>query len=476
MAFLAKLEQVNVRRGGRLVLHDLDWVLDAGQHTAIFGGNGAGKSSLLRLLIGELRPLPGGTVTWRIDGRETTSPIVPRQRFAMVSPEGQLRYFNDTWQQPVHDAIAAGLFAERFLHQRLSDEQQQRVAETIALLDLERLADRAPETLSQGELRRVMVARAMVSQPAALLLDELGAGLDPAGREQLMLALTRIGQTGTTLVCAAHRAEDLPDCVKHAIRLANGQIVSRTAHLPARPKTTVTHTDGVGDGSPLVELRGTPGYLDGVQILHDLTWTVRAGEHWRVYGPNGCGKSTLLRLLYADIPAAFSPTVTWFGHPRRPPIWELRTRLGFLSERQHSQHDVSRPLHEVVASGLFHTVGLPRDLTSGEQHLVASWLDRLGLSEIQDRRLGLVSFGQARRAMLARAVIGRPALLLLDEALDGLDAESHERMVVILSELASNGTTIVQVTHLDADRLPMIRRRLTLAEGRIVDVGDEPGA
>lgn len=474
MSWLARLERVDVRRGGRLALRELDWTLETGGHTAVCGGNGAGKSSLLRLLLGELRPLPGGRVAWRIDGRETTSPIVPRQRFAMVSPEGQLRYFSHTWTQPVHEAIAAGLFAERFLHQRLSDAQRQRVAETIDLLGLGHLADRAPETLSQGELRRVMVARAMVAEPAALLLDELGAGLDAAGRELLTAALDRIAESGTTLVCAAHRAEDLPSCVRHAIRLSDGRIVSETAHLPARPQTEAPVLDGVGDGSPLVELRGTPAYLDGVEILHGLTWTVRAGEHWRVCGPNGCGKSTLLRLLYADIPAAFSPTVTWFGHLRRPPIWELRKRLGYLSERLHSQHDPSRPLRDVAASGLFQTVGLPRELTSAEQALAESWLARLGLDDLAERRLGLVSFGQARRAMLARAVIGRPKLLLLDEALDGLDAESHERMVEILRELAADGTTIVQVTHLDADVLPMVRRRLTLADGRIVQVGDEP--
>jgi len=127
-----------------------------------------------------------------------------------------------------------------------------------------------------------------------------------------------------------------------------------------------------------------------------------------------------------------------------------------------------------VASGLFQTVGLPRELTAEELSRVAAWLDRLGLGDLADRRLGLVSFGQARRALLARAVIGRPALLLLDEALDGLDAESHERTVEILGELAAQGTTIVQVTHLDADRLPMIRRRLTLEAGRIAAVGDDP--
>jgi len=474
MAWLVRLEQVSVRRGGRLALRALDWSVAVGEHTAILGGNGAGKSSLLRLLNGELRPLPGGAVTWWIDGRATTSPIVSRHRFAMVSPEGQLRYFNDTWTQPVADAIAAGLFAERFLHQRLSEQQRQQVADAIALLDLGHLADRAPETLSQGELRRAMVARAMVAKPAALLLDELGAGLDPVGREGLMHALERLGQAGTTLVCAAHRPADLPPCVQHAIRLADGRIVARSAHFTVRTPAALPAVDGVVDGSPLVELRGTAAHLGGVRILDGLTWTLRAGEHWRVYGPNGCGKSTLLRLLYGDIPAAFSPTVTWFGHPHRPPIWELRKRLGYLSERLHSQHDPSRSLAEVVASGLFQTVGLPRELTAEELSRVAAWLDRLGLGDLADRRLGLVSFGQARRALLARAVIGRPALLLLDEALDGLDAESHERTVEILGELAAQGTTIVQVTHLDADRLPMIRRRLTLEAGRIAAVGDDP--
>jgi len=339
MAWLVRLEQVSVRRGGRLALRALDWSVAVGEHTAILGGNGAGKSSLLRLLNGELRPLPGGAVTWWIDGRATTSPIVSRHRFAMVSPEGQLRYFNDTWTQPVADAIAAGLFAERFLHQRLSEQQRQQVADAIALLDLGHLADRAPETLSQGELRRAMVARAMVAKPAALLLDELGAGLDPVGREGLMHALERLGQAGTTLVCAAHRPADLPPCVQHAIRLADGRIVARSAHFTVRTPAALPAVDGVVDGSPLVELRGTAAHLGGVRILDGLTWTLRAGEHWRVYGPNGCGKSTLLRLLYGDIPAAFSPTVTWFGHPHRPPIWELRKRLGYSASGLHSQHD-----------------------------------------------------------------------------------------------------------------------------------------
>lgn len=465
---LVQLADLNVDLAGRRILHDLNWRLPRGEHWALVGPNGSGKSSLLRLIRGELVPRSGGRRTWHLNGHTTASAIVARERIALVSAEAQNRYGRDTWGQSVRDAVAAGLRGERFLYGDITTDEAARVEEVVARVDLSDLAERRPGTLSQGELRRMMIAQALVSRPEVLLLDEITSGLDAASRDRLRELLDDLS-TDVTLVCAAHRPEDLPSCVGRAARLQDGRIIwtGPAAELSLRRRqAAMTRPAAVAE--PLVEIRGADLIVDGQTLLHDLTWTIHAGEHWRVVGPNGAGKSTLLRLLYADLRPALGGSITWFGRPGLVPVWDIRAGIGYVTDRVQIEYDGSETVEDVVGSGFRHGVGLFQPLTPPQRERVAAAMVDWRLEPLRGRRFGHLSQGQARRVLLARALVHRPRLLLLDEALDGLDPAAADELGERLAGLAAEGLTLVQVTHHDADRVPVAHRVLRLDRGRAV--------
>ncbi|MCC7492783.1 MAG: ATP-binding cassette domain-containing protein [Fimbriimonadaceae bacterium] len=461
---LIEVTRLDLRRGGRTVLRELTWRLERGRHWAILGGNGAGKSSFLAALRGDLRPAPGaGSVTWWLAGQPTTMPALARPRVALVAAERQQQLGREEWAQSGRELVAAGLFGERFLYRPPTAAQWQRVDRLLAELALTDLAARDPRTLSQGETRRLLLAQALVAEPAVLLLDEPVAGLAAAARRELLALLDRAAARAS-LVCAAHRAEDLPACLTDVARIVDGRLVP--AALP-RAVPTPPRAPDAAPGEPLLELAGVTVCLHWQPVLHDLQWTVRRGEQWRVTGGNGAGKSTLLRLLHAELWPALGGQMRWFGRPRWP-VWELRRRIGYLSPDLQTRYDGGESVAAVVGSGFTASVGLVRQLTAVEQQQVDQALATWDLAALRQRPLYQLSNGQARRALLARALVGRPELLLLDEALDGLDAATLALAHRELLAAAAAGATLVQVSHHDGDLVPLATQELTLAAGRIV--------
>jgi len=158
---LIELEHVNVDLNGVRVLHDITWSLEAGRHWAVLGANGAGKSTFLRLLRGEIWPAPvdGGVRRYCLDDKATESPIGVRLKIALVSAEQQTRYMRTDWQLKVWQVVFTGLFDGDLVYHHPTDEQLAQVRTTLTALDIAALWDADFHKLSQGQLRRVLIAR-----------------------------------------------------------------------------------------------------------------------------------------------------------------------------------------------------------------------------------------------------------------------------------------------------------------------------
>ncbi|MEQ2007493.1 MAG: ATP-binding cassette domain-containing protein, partial [Limisphaerales bacterium] len=223
---LVQLDDVSVSLAGKRILHGVNWRWQPGESWAVLGANGSGKSTFLRLVAGELHPDPvgGGRRTYGLNGELSTSAVGVREQIAFVSPEQQERYMNIEWIRTGRDVLLTGFHQTDYLYQRLTTEQKS-AAETLAEeLRLGPLLRRDVQTLSQGEFRRVLIARALLGRPRVLLLDEFTDGLDAATRDALLAAVQRAAEKGTSVLLATHREDELLPALRRRLVLEEGRV------------------------------------------------------------------------------------------------------------------------------------------------------------------------------------------------------------------------------------------------------------
>ncbi len=217
---LFALSGVSVKVEGREVLRGIDLALRDGERIAVLGPNGAGKSTLLRLLAGEEQPATG---TIRRLGLDRAGPDDLRGRVGLVSPELQARHRFDAEGEAV---VLSGFRGTIGLSADPASGERAAAAAAMARLGVAHLARRHLLSLSYGELRKLLLARALAPEPAALLLDEPLAGLDPASREWVQGAVEEACGRGTALVAVTHHEDELPRGVRRAARLEGGAIAA----------------------------------------------------------------------------------------------------------------------------------------------------------------------------------------------------------------------------------------------------------
>ncbi|HEX7916852.1 ABC transporter ATP-binding protein [Rudaea sp.] len=227
---LLELDDARLMRGGNEVLRGLTLRIVPGQHTAIVGPNGAGKSSLVRMIHRDDYPLAhdDGTPPMRILGRTRWDVFELRKHLGIVSGDLQQRLIDEDLVDGL-DAVVSGFFASHVLSFNHAVTNAMRSAAKTALdrLGAAHLAHRRFATLSTGEARRVLIARALVHHPGALLLDEPTAGLDFVAQRTLLESLRGLAQGGTTVVLVTHHLEEILPEIDHVILLCEGRVFAQ---------------------------------------------------------------------------------------------------------------------------------------------------------------------------------------------------------------------------------------------------------
>jgi len=223
-----------------------------------------------------------------------------------------------------------------------------------------------------------------------------------------------------------------------------------------------------------LELQSIEAYLGPRPVFSNLSLTLHLGEQTVILGPNGSGKSSLIKLLSREIYPVVKPG-SWlriFGE-ERVNLWDLRARIGLVSADLQANYGANVVAQEVVLSGFFGSVGLGRSQRASERQRERSHelLDQLDLAPLADRPFGQLSDGQKRRLLLARALVHRPEVLVLDEPTNGLDLKAKHQLLRVLRQLAQAGTTLLLVTHQIEAIIPEIQRCVLLREGQLVSQG-----
>jgi molybdate transport system ATP-binding protein len=207
------------------VLRKVDWTLGAGEHWAVLGRNGSGKSTLLRLLHGDLSPALGGVV--ERSGFPPGTPIEDFKRtVGLLSPELQSDHAREDLS--VEEIVMSGRHASIGLNEAPSAADRRAARRTLGFFGLGDFATRRPRELSYGQMRRVLLARAMVNDPALLLLDEPCTGLDTATRAVVLAHLERLARDGVRIVMATHHAADLIPSINRICQLRGGTVTVST--------------------------------------------------------------------------------------------------------------------------------------------------------------------------------------------------------------------------------------------------------
>ena len=451
-----------------------DLTIRAGESWAFVGTNGSGKSALARALAGELPLLKG-----ECQGDFT--------RLTRLSFEQLQKLVSDEWQRNNTDLLSpgeedTGRTTAEIIQDEVKDPARcQRLAERFGITAL---LNRRFKYLSTGETRKTLLCQALMSEPELLILDEPFDGLDVQSRAQLAALLESLNQQGYTLVLVLNRFDEIPDFIQHAGVLADCNLtetgektallkqalIAQLAHSEQLDGITLPEPDApsarhaLDPHQPRIVLRDGIVSYDDRPILNRLSWTVNPGEHWQIVGPNGAGKSTLLSLITGDHPQGYSNDLTLFGRRRGSgeTIWDIKKHIGYVSSSLHLDYRVSTTVRNVILSGYFDSIGIYQAVSDKQHKLAQQWLDILGMdNRVADAPFHSLSWGQQRLALIVRALVKHPTLLILDEPLQGLDPLNRQLIRRFVDVLISEGETqLLFVSHHAEDAPVCITHRL----------------
>jgi molybdate transport system ATP-binding protein len=473
-----------------------------GERWGIVGPSGSGKGLLIAGLMGKLPVLAGslGHPFWEDDPRYADSifGVLPPGSMALASMKEHREWLlaRDFHQRRWHGSLSDGTATVSELLQRSIVERRNpfavlepsedgpyaRVLEReIARFELGALLNRPIVALSNGELHRFVLARALLRRPRLLFIDDPFAGLDQHSRERLVAVVDELAADGTDVVIATGRDSDLPAHIDHVVQVAAHAIVAVQSRGRAWERGARTTRTTMSFSIPRLVGRELPAHVPVLEMNHvtvrhgdvilldDVSLHVEPEEHWALLGPNGSGKSTLLSLVLADNPQVYANDVRVAGKVLGPgrSIWDQKAWLGWVSPELEAHYPPEVTTLEVVLSGFASSLG-KYFATTPEQTIAArEWLTWLGLADESETPFARLAPAARRLALLARAAAPRPALFLFDEPCQGLDAAARSTVLAAVAAVVEGlAAAMIYVTH-DPTEIPTtVKNVLRLDRGR----------
>jgi len=466
---ICRYSNVTARNSKNQELRKLSLELNRGDSLAILGTNGSGKSLMGKLFSGELTITEGTAV------HAQRTELVSFERIAAIIEE-------DYIEADITEAtlLNPGITALGLIQRESGTTSIPH--ELIERFNLTTKQHTAIRHLSTGEIAKSLLIAAMITEPDLLILDEPYDGLDVASRTTAAEAIDTVIAHGTAVVLILNRLEEIPAACKsvvvmdHAEMVISGEreIILKSNDLQRLFGTSRPLPEKLPGESrqkePLVDSSGrlvafrevTVQYGDSI-VLNRITWNLQPGEHWQISGPNGCGKSTLLSLISGDCAQAYSNDITLFGRKRGSgeTVWDIKQHVGIVSALLQRDYRVSGSLLSVVISGFHDSIGLYTKSSPSEESEARQWLKIAGMETLQNHSFRRLSYGEQRMALILRAMVKRPAVLVLDEPCLGLDPINRQLVLRLVDYLGrTGGTTILYVTHHEEDRIESIKKRM----------------
>jgi molybdate transport system ATP-binding protein len=301
------------------------------------------------------------------------------------------------------------------------------------------------------------------------------------------MILDKLAVKGVNLLLVTS-ATDIPECITHVALLKEGGLTSvmdrrsfeADKHTLIRISEKNIHFNGslesvksaytYPDFSVAIKMVNVSVRYNNRTILDNINWEVKKGECWNVSGHNGSGKSTLLSLVNGDNPQAFANEIYLFDRKKGSgeSIWDIKHKIGYVSPELHHYFDSTASCYEVVASGLFDTIGLFRQLSAIQKEMVDQWVSLLQIDHLCGKMFMQLSNGEQRLVLLVRALVKNPPMLILDEPCQGLDTEVAARFIALINEICVKmQKTLVYISHYKEEIPSCVTYTLQLEQGKI---------
>jgi molybdate transport system ATP-binding protein len=472
-----KVENITVNRSGRNVLDGISFSLDKNESLAIVGPSGSGKTMLGLALAKKI--FYRGNITYANDNKIVW--VEQQHHFKNLQHTNDLYYqqrFNSYDTEETETVIES------------LGEDAKKAEELLKEMEIQYLKDERLIQLSNGENKKLQLLKARLEEPSVIIFDQPFIGIDKETRAWLRKQIDFLRREGvlTILITAP---DEIPESISKVLSLEDGKIKSleklesfkkRVASGQEIHKKTfdrnvlsrlLKYHDETSVPEPVIKMSNVTVQYDEKIILNDINWEVKKGERWLLSGPNGAGKSTLLSLITADNPKAYANSIYLFGRKRGSgeSIWDIKRKIGFISPELHLYFNQSSTCFETIASGLFDTIGLFRQISDDDADLVKKWMKFCRIESSKLKRLYELSVGEQRIVLLTRALIKNPPLLILDEPCQGLDNGRKEEFLELVNEtcLISNKTMIF-VSHYENEIPACITNSIQLDHGKISEI------
>jgi len=492
-------QNVSVRKYDAVVLSNINWEIKSDENWAIVGPNGSGKTILLDILAGKW-PIWKGKLQYGWDQplREVIELVSNDYSFNRIVSSGAEYYQQrfhayEAERAPTVRAILTnqlkpvGTMNENSVKLAPSAVTEENLLKISSLLSISHLLDHPFVTLSNGETRRMLLAKSLLQHPKILLLDNAFSGLDVFSRQVLRDALSELSESGVTIVMATTSTE-IPPCITNILELNQGNAVGQhdVAYfnsIKGRPrdheKPDPVKLEHFGkpahtDFEVAIDLRNIRISYAGEQILKGINWKIKKGEKWALSGANGSGKSTLLSIITADNPQRFANDYDLFDKKRGgagASIWDIKQQIGHVSPELHLYFPRNTTVFKTIASGFFDATGVFfKKLTEKQIERVHEVAELLHVHPLIEKDFSQLSKGQQRLVLLARALVKNPPLLILDEPCQGLDTEAIEYFKSVVDAICDTPErTLIYVSHYVNEIPGCVTKFLKLEKGEVVE-------
>ena len=436
---IINLRNARARKPEWSMAEPVNFTLEEGEHIAIIGRNGSGKSMFVDILTGRHPAFPDMVEYGFDEPYNNLKHITFRDTYG--GDNDKTYFLQQRWNQMEIDeeTPTVGSKLEEAFKLAGEDTPERRALQKhiYELFHLEPLLDKYIILLSSGELRKYKLASSLFTNPKVLIMENPFIGLDADTRDQLKALLGMLAkEQGLQIILVLAKTDEIPDFITHIVEVKEMKVLPKVRWSQQTNEVIRFNKVSIRYGERT--------------ILKDLDWTVHQGEHWSLSGQNGSGKSTLLSLVCADNPQSYACDISLFGHKRGSgeSIWDIKRHIGYVSPEMHRSYKQNIPALQIVASGLKDSVGLYVRPTEAEKEQCRKWLTTFGVGDLADRRFMEMSSGEQRLVLLARAFVKEPDLLILDEPLHGLDDLNRRMVKDLVDEYCKNpAVTLIYVTH-----------------------------
>ncbi|WP_159819403.1 ATP-binding cassette domain-containing protein [Colwellia sp. 20A7] len=443
------------------------WTITNNETWCVLGRNGSGKEYLDQLLTGELSD-------YTVDHFHLPTP----NKVGIVSFEAQQVIYENELKMDATDFTDSndiGTQAKNFLPQdKLTDP-------LITQFGLEHKLESGYRQLSTGEGRKLLILQAILSGVDLLVCDNPFDSLDEASCDALSTILALLPQQNINVLLILSNRQDIPTWCQKVAFIERGQLdvigefdneeTKRQLDALLTPKPdNLEWPKSINSLSDyehpyIVKLTNGKVHYGGVNVFENLNVTIKPLQHTLITGKNGSGKSTLMQLITGDCTQCYSNDIEVLGFKRGSgeSIWQLKEHMGIVSSEFHRQYRVKGELLTVVLSGLFDSVGLYQKPENYQIEIAQKWLDMVGLLSCQHAMFQELSYGEQRLALIARALVKSPYLLILDEPTQGLDEINRHRVLNFLEILVQQKhSTLILVSHRKDEHLPIFTQHISL--------------